>query len=97
LLRDDPNIPIPGQESRRNGIFKCGEDLINKIYSYLFKTASHIIVETSKNGSPQKVDMQLQYQYYKEIYGITDKKEVEKSVFDKICPDDSKEEHYTQV
>jgi hypothetical protein len=72
-----PNL-FDDYEVRRNRLY--GIDLIVvKAIDYLIQNANRLVLNTSGQGMPEELDMDLQRMYYKSIYNITDDSSIEES------------------
>lgn len=65
-------------DKERNRLYNIDSAVAN-IIDYLVNEANRLVVRTSGNGMPEKLDVDLQKKYYKHIYNIVDEVKIQKS------------------
>lgn len=76
IIEDKYPTIFDDYNERRNRLYPIDFIVVDAI-DYLIQNSNRLVVKTSRNGMPEKIDMNLQRKYYKQIYNIVDEMYIE--------------------
>ena len=72
ILKHNPE-QFKGFRNDPKKLYEIENSMLKDIFNYVLEASNILVIETEGKGSPEELDMELQYIYYKEIYNETNK------------------------